>query len=336
MTGIHHANYRHRLPQLDGGLFLSDGGLETTLIYHDGFDLPMFAAFVLLESERGRAALRAYYDRYAEVAAKHGTGFILESPTWRASPDWWQKLGYDRGRLARANRAAIAMMHDIRDARAKAQTPLVVSGNIGPRGDGYDPGALMSPWEAEAFHAWQIGVFADAGADLVSAVTLTNVNEAIGVTRAAEAAGMPCVISFTVETDGKLPTGESLAVAITSVDRETNAGPAYYMINCAHPDHFRDALDQDSGWMKRVRGLRANASRKSHAELDNSTALDAGDPHELGELYAELLTRFPLINVLGGCCGTDHRHVACISASCRGAAPHAGHAGPGPALQAAE
>jgi homocysteine S-methyltransferase len=324
MTGIHRAKYRHRLPQLDGGLFLTDGGLETTLIFHHGFDLPMFAAFVLLESERDRVALHAYFDRYAAMAVEQGTGFILESPTWRASPNWGQKLGYDRSRLARANGAAIAMMHDIREARATAQTQLVVSGNIGPRGDGYDPGAVMSPWEAEAFHAWQIGVFADAGADLVSAFTLTNVNEAIGVARAAKAAGMPCVISFTVETDGRLPTGETLAAAIASVDRETDEGPVYYMINCAHPDHFRDALDQDAAWMKRVRGLRANASRKSHAELDNSTELDVGNPHELGHLYAELLRRFPHINVLGGCCGTDHRHVACISAACRDSAHRVG------------
>jgi S-methylmethionine-dependent homocysteine/selenocysteine methylase len=127
------------------------------------------------------------------------------------------------------------------------------------------------------------------------------------------------VISFTLETDGKLPTGESLGYAIETVDRATSRFPAYYMINCAHPDHFREVLDGDAGWAQRVRGIRANASRKSHAELDDSTELDAGHPQELGEQYAELLLRFPRINVLGGCCGTDHRHVACISASCRGA-----------------
>ena len=263
MSGICHAKYRHRLPQREGGLFLTDGGLETTLIFQDGFDLPMFAAFVLTESERGRAALQAYFDRYAAMAQHHGIGFILESPTWRANPDWGQKLGYDRDRLARANRAAIAMMHDIRGARETARTPLVISGNIGPRGDGYDPGALMSPWEAEAYHAWQIGIFKEAGADLVSAFTLTNVNEAIGVARAAEAAGMPCVISFTLETDGLLPTGESLATAILSVDRETDRAPAYYMINCAHPDHFSAALQDGAAWTERLRGLRANASRMS-------------------------------------------------------------------------
>jgi S-methylmethionine-dependent homocysteine/selenocysteine methylase len=176
----------------------------------------------------------------------------------------------------------------------------------------------MSPWEAEAYHAWQIGVLRDAGADLVSAFTLTNVNEAIGIARAAKAAGMPCVISFTLETDGKLPTGETLAHAIETVDRETGSSPAYYMINCAHPDHFGDALAVDASWMRRLRGIRANASRKSHADLDNSTELDAGDPRELGEMYRGLRERFPHVNVLGGCCGTDHRHLASISRACLG------------------
>jgi S-methylmethionine-dependent homocysteine/selenocysteine methylase len=316
MTNIRHNKYHGRLPQLDGGLFLTDGGLETTLIYHEGFELPLFAAFTLLDSERGRAALRAYFDRYVGMAREHGHGFVLESPTWRANPDWGKKLGYDRDRLAAANHASIQMLHDIRAAHAMSKMPLVISGCIGPRGDGYDPGTLMSPWEAQAYHAWQIGIFKDAGADLVSAFTLTNIAEAIGVACAAKAAHMPCVFSFTLETDGRLPTGESLAQAIETVDRETGSAPIYYMINCAHPDHFRGALAGGARWMQRLRGIRANASRKSHAELDNSTELDAGNPHELGEIYAELRARFPQLNVLGGCCGTDHRHVQCISAAC--------------------
>jgi S-methylmethionine-dependent homocysteine/selenocysteine methylase len=297
-------------------LFLTDGGLETTLIYHEGFELPLFAAFTLLESEHGRAAIRAYFDRYVGMAREHGHGFILESPTWRANPDWGKKLGYDCDRLGAANHASIQMLHDIRAAHATSKMPLVISGCIGPRGDGYDPGTLMSPWEAQAYHAWQIGIFKDAGADLVSAFTLTNIAEAIGVACAAKAAHMPCVLSFTLETDGRLPTGESLAQAIETVDRETGSVPVYYMINCAHPDHFGGALTDGARWMRRLRGLRANASRKSHAQLDNSTELDAGNPRELGEMYAELRARFPHVNVLGGCCGTDHRHVQCISEAC--------------------
>ncbi len=332
MTKVQLAKYRGRLPQLDGELFLTDGGLETTLIYHEGFELPMFAAFTLIESEQGRAALRAYYDRYVSMAVRHGTGFILESPTWRANPDWGAKLGYDRDRLAAANRTAIDMMREIRAAQATSKSPLVISGCIGPRGDGYDPGALMRADDAQDYHAWQIGVLKDAGADLVSAFTLTNIGEAVGIACAAKAAGIPCAISFTLETDGRLPTGEMLGEAIETVDRATSRAPAYYMINCAHPDHFRQDLDENAGWMTRVRGIRANASRKSHAELDNSTELDAGHPQELGAQYAELLRRFPHINVLGGCCGTDHRHVACISASCRGAS----HGHTARTMQAAE
>jgi S-methylmethionine-dependent homocysteine/selenocysteine methylase len=299
-------------------MFLTDGGLETSLIFHEGFDLPLFSAFTLLESEHGRTALRAYYDRYAAMAVAHGTGFILESPTWRANPDWAAKLGYHREWLAELNRAAVEMMHSVRAEHESARSPFVISGNVGPRGDGYHPGALMRADDAQDYHAWQIGVLKDAGADLVSAFTMTNIGEAVGITCAAKAVDVPCVISFTLETDGKLPTGETLGDAIGMVDRATKRPPAYYMINCAHPTHFDAALRNAGSWTRRLRGIRANASRLSHAELDNSPQLDIGNPQELGEEHAELLRRFPHINVFGGCCGTDHRHVGCIATACRG------------------
>jgi S-methylmethionine-dependent homocysteine/selenocysteine methylase len=310
--------HRNRLPQLRGQLFLTDGGLETTLIFHEGWDLPMGEAFVLLETQRGRDALRAYFDRYVPLAIAEGAGFILESPTWRANPDWAAKAGYDRGRLAKVNCAAIELMAEIRDVYETPRSPMVISGCVGPRGDGYDPGKVMSAEAAQRYHAWQIGIFRDTGADLVSAITMTSVNEAQGVARAAQAAGMPCVISFTLETDGRLPTGERLAEAVEAVDAATQMGPQYYMINCAHPTHFDHVLDEHAAWTKRLRGLRANSSARSHAELDNAPELDTGNPEELGAQYRDLLRRFPHINVLGGCCGTDHRHVACIGAACSG------------------
>jgi len=314
------AEYREHLPQLNGQLFLTDGGLETTLVFHEGWDLPSFEAFVLLDSDRGRQALSSYLDRYVPMAIAAGAGFILESPTWRANPDWAEKLGYGREALARVNRDAIDFLIEIR-ARYETQTsPMVISGCIGPRGDGYDAGVAMSPEEAENYHAFQIGIFRDAGADLVSAFTMTNSNEALGIARAAKAAGMPCVISFTLETDGRLPTGESLAQAIATVDAGTDEGPAYYMINCAHPTHFDHVLAAGGAWVKGLRGIRANSSRCSHAELDNSPELDMGDPIELGGQYADLRRRFPQLNVLGGCCGTDHRHVERISLACQRAA----------------
>ena len=311
------SQYRKRLPQLEGGLFLTDGGIETTLIFHDRLELPHFAAFHLLKDEAGTLALRRYFARYAEIARANGTGFILESPTWRASSDWGAKLGYSSRALAAANARSIALMHELRSEFQGPRTPFVVSGCVGPRGDGYDPGTAMRPDEAEAYHAEQIGVFAGSEADMVTAITMTNASEAIGVTRAAEAAGMPAAISFTVETDGRLPTGQSLKEAIAEVDGATGGAPAYYMINCAHPTHFQATLAGGAAWLGRIRGLRANASKRSHAELNEAPDLDDGDPVELGGQYRALIRRHPHIGVLGGCCGTDHRHIAQICAACK-------------------
>src|SRR5262245_20808011 len=309
-----------RLPQVDGGLFLTDGGIETDLIFNDGMELPHFAAFDLLVTEKGMGALRAYYRRYARIARAHGVGFILESPTWRASADWGRKLGYSQAALARANAKAIGLMLELRQELHGNTMPVVVSGCVGPRGDGYDPGAAMSAEEAQSYHAQQIAVFAEAGADMVTAITMTNANEALGVARAAEAVGMPVAISFTLETDGRLPTGQSLMEAVEELDAASGNAPAYYMINCAHPTHFETTLATDAAWVKRIGGLRANASKRSHTELNEAPDLDDGNPAELGAEYRALLRRHPQINVLGGCCGTDRRHVEAICGACKQAA----------------
>ena len=307
-----------RLPQLDGGIFLTDGGLETTLIFQDGFELPCFAAFPLLRTERGIDALRRYYRRHASIALERGVGFVLESATWRASADWAERLGYAPAELEAANRAAIELLHDLRRELATERTPMVVSGCVGPRGDGYRTGAVMTPAAAQAYHAEQIRVFGAAGADLATAITMTNSVEAIGIVRAARAAGLPVVISFTVETDGQLPSGETLPEAIAAVDSETDGAAEYFMINCAHPSHFATVLDSGagSGWVGRIRGIRANASTCSHAELDEATALDAGDPIDLGQWYRSMRRQFHQLSVLGGCCGTDHRHIERICDAC--------------------
>lgn len=312
--------HRNHLPQLDGGLFLTDGGLETTLIYHEGLDLPHFAAFDLLRTQEGRETLRRYYLPFIEAARRSGFGFVLDAPTWRANADWGRKLGYSNDALAAVNRDAISLMAELRAAHEARGLPMVISGAIGPRGDGYVVGKTMSAAEAAAYHSEQIGAFAESEADMVSAYTLTNVNEAVGIAWAAQSFGMPVAISFTLETDGLLPAGETLKEAIEAVDAATGGAPAYYMINCAHPTHFESALEQGGAWISRLKGLRANASRLSHAELDAATELDAGDPVELGAQYRALLRRFSHIRVLGGCCGTDHRHVACIGVSCKEAA----------------
>lgn len=305
-----------QLPQLRGGLCLTDGGLETTLIFHDKLDLPHFAAFVLLKDEVGRATLRRYFRSYLEIAAAEGLGFVLESPTWRASPDWAKRLGMTPGELELYNRDAIILLRELKREWSDRIAGLAVSGCVGPRGDGYDPGEVMTADEAFAYHAPQVATYVAAGADMVTAITMTNIPEAIGVVRAAQAAGAPVAISFTVETDGRLPTGQTLQEAIETVDAATGRAVAYYMVNCAHPTHFAAVLDPGAAWTQRIAGLRANASKRSHQELNDAPDLDDGNPSELGREYAGLLRRHGHIRVLGGCCGTDHRHVAAIGRAC--------------------
>ena len=305
-----------RLPQLDADIFLTDGGIETTLIFLDGFDLPDFAAFVLLDDDAGRAALVRYFESYAELAVRDGIGIVLETPTWRASTDWGAKLGYSDADLARLNRDAVSLVRDVEAKYATNEVPIVVSGCIGPRRDGYRPESLMTREEAREYHSFQARAFADAGADLITAITMTHTAEAIGVADAARAVELPVVLSFTVETNGVLPSGELLGAAIETVDAATGAYPSYYMVNCAHPTHFIDVLDDAQSWARRVRGIRANASRMSHAELDDAEELDRGDPQELAALYRDLRDTHPQLTVLGGCCGTDNEHIGAISAAC--------------------
>ena len=312
------AKYRKDLPQLSGGLFLTDGGIETTLIFHKGFDLPEFAAFDLLKHKEGQRALVDYYNIYAGIAKEYGVGFILESATWRASQDWGRKIGYSIQELVDMNYRAIQMLTDIRNEYENGSTNIVISGCIGPRGDGYQPDSMMTIEEAEAYHLWQMKVLANTEADMVTALTMTYAEEAIGIVRAAQSVGLPVVISFTVETDGRLPNGQSLKDAVQQVDKATWNGPIYYMVNCAHPTHFDSVLDTDEAWVQRIHGLRSNASRKSHAELNESDTLDDGNPVEFGQQYRALKDRLSNLNVLGGCCGTDHRH---IEAVCKAVTP---------------
>ena len=312
--------YRRRLPQLDGSFFLTDGGIETTLIFHHGLELPAFAAFDLLKDDEGTEQLRRYYAPYAILARKRGVGLVLESPTWRANPDWAAEIGYSLDELDAFNRKAIALMEEIRDEYASDQ-PIVISGCVGPQGDGYSAATMLTPDQAQRYHSTQIKTFADTAADLVTALTMTYAEEAIGVTRAAAENGLPVVISFTLETDGRLPSGQALGGAIQQVDEETGGGPAYYMLNCAHPTHFEALLEPGARWIERIGGLRANASTKSHAELDEAADLDEGDPADLAERHAALRTQLPRLNVLGGCCGTDHRHVTAICSAWLAEAP---------------
>lgn len=296
------------LPTEDENFWLTDSGLETDLIFHHGVELPCFASFVLLGTEAGTALLRSYFTEHAELAATSGLGIVLESPTWRASEDWGRELGYDAARLASVNEKAVRLLQEVRTDVGGGR-PLLISGCIGPRGDGYRADDRPTVQAATDYHRAQVEALAAAGADLVSALTLTYVEEAIAVAIAASEAGVPVVLSFTVHTTGDLIDGSRLGAAIEAVDEQTGGYPAYYMVNCAHPDHVAGGAD-GGPWMQRLLGVRANASRMSHDELDESETLDDGDPDELAADLLDLTGSFPALRVFGGCCGTDLRHIA--------------------------
>jgi homocysteine S-methyltransferase len=275
----------HDLPQLDGSVFLMDGGLETTLTFLEGVELPFFAAFPLLLDTAGRRRLESYFEPFIRTALERKVGFVLDTPTWRSNTDWGAKLEYSMEQLVDVNRRAVAWAIDLKGKFASPTTRIVVNGVVGPRGDGYRVDAKMTAEEAHTYHNPQIEAFHDAGAEMVSAITMNYVEEAIGIVKAAQANNISVVISFTVETDGRLASGDTLGAAIETVERVTGAA-------------------------------RANASTISHAELDVATELDAGNPQELGQQYHELRRRLPQLSVLGGCCGTDHRHIVAICNAC--------------------
>jgi S-methylmethionine-dependent homocysteine/selenocysteine methylase len=301
------------LPQLTADRFIADGGLETSIIFQQGIELPDFAAYVLLDTDEGRDALRRYYEPYLDLAAETATGIVLDTPTWRASVDWGTRHGYTPEQLADLNERAVEFVAGL--ASAHPEIHAVINGAIGPRGDGYVVGDAMSVSEASRYHDLQVRAFARAGAAMVTATTMNYVEEAIGIVRSADAAGIPVVVSFTTETDGRLPTGQALGDAIDETDRATDGSPAYYMINCAHPSHFAEVVRSGEPWLDRVKGIRANASALSHAELDEATELDRGNVDEWASEYAWLGEVLPDLRVVGGCCGTDHEHVAAIAAT---------------------
>ena len=288
--------------------YVTDGGLETELVFHRGFDLPEFAAFPLLDTTEGRAAMRDYYLGYVAIAIRAGAPINLETPTWRANPDHAATLGYDAEALDRVNRTAVDFLAEIAAERTDELVGHRISGMIGPRGDGYQS-TSVDPDRAAAYHRPQLASLRSAGADRAVALTIADVGEAIGITRAAADVGIPVAIGFTVETDGRLPDGTPLSTAVTTVDAE--AAPEYFLVNCAHPDHISQAID-DGAWRDRIGGLRVNASRLSHDELDAADTLDDGDPDELAAVQKPLLEQFGNVVELGGCCGTDARHVAAM------------------------
>lgn len=310
------AKYRKNLPQLSGDLFLTDGGLETTLVFHEALEMPHFAAFPLLDNQKGQDAFNRYFHKYCAIADKYKVGFILEAVTWRASIDWAEKLGYSKQGLDEILHKAVEFLAPYRKQYENVDSKFVISSAIGPRGDGYIAENIMTMNEAEDYHSAHIETLAKTDTDMLTAFTLNYAEEAIGIARAAKNFNLPVVLAFTLETDGKLPTGQSLKDAIQRVEDDTDNYPIYYKINCAHPTHFENIVSTGEPWLEKIRSLRANASKRSHAELDEAEVLDEGNPEELGNQYRTLRKHLPNLNVLGGCCGTDHRHIEAICKAC--------------------
>jgi len=311
------AKYRNALPQLSGDTYLADAGLETDLIFNHGIDIHEFASHTLLPDRKGRQAIADYFRGFLSLARDTGCGYILDSVTWKAHQHWAEDLGASTDELKQANRDSIEFISSLRDEFSSNKAPILLNAIIGPRGDAYAPEEAVAAQQAEDYHAQQLGWLAETEVDMVSAMTFTQADEAIGIVRASNALNLPVVVSFTVETDGNLPTGQSLASAIEQVDGETQKGAAYFMVNCAHPDHFSHVLG-DEPWARRIHGIRCNASRLSHAELDECESLDDGNPAELGQQYAQIITKMPWLNVFGGCCGSDLRHVTRIAQAITG------------------
>jgi homocysteine S-methyltransferase len=311
-NGVHMTKYRNALPQLGGDMYFNDAGLETDLIFNKGIEIREFAAHTLLPDATGREALTQYFQGFLNLANEVNAGFILDSPTWKAHMHWAKDLQAAEEELKQANLDSIAFIAGLRSDFTGNQQPIVLNGLVGPRGDAYAPDVRLAVTEARDYHRQQLSWLAETDVDMVTALTFTQADEASGFVQAANELGLPCVVSFTVETDGNLPTGQSLHSAIEQVDENTDSYAAYFMVNCAHPEHFSNLLG-DEPWARRIKGIRCNASRLSHAELDECEVLDDGDPDELASQYLEILGKMPWLNVFGGCCGSDLRHVSKIA-----------------------
>jgi S-methylmethionine-dependent homocysteine/selenocysteine methylase len=312
MRGLEMTLYRNQLPQLSDFVFLMTAGLETELMFNQGFEIPGLGTHNLLYDPKGRAAIADFYRQFLTLAREQGTGFIIGTQTWKAHMHWAEELGATEEELRRANHDSAAFIAGLRDEFSDITEPIVLDGIIGPRGDCYAPEEEIAAHEAESYHAKQIGWLAETQVDMITAATLNQTDEAIGIVRAAQRFDLPVIISFTLETDGNLQTGQSLKDAIYAVDEATGSGAAYFMVNCTHPEHFAH-LFEDSDWSHRIRGVFCNASRKSHAELEASNTLDDGNPVEFGQQHKAMRDRSPWLNVFGGCCGCDIRHVTEIA-----------------------
>ncbi|POF32988.1 homocysteine S-methyltransferase family protein [Roseibium marinum] len=293
---------------IPGRYYLTEGGTETEIMYKWGFELPEFAMFPLLEKRKSADVIRGMYRRYLDVVARYGHSALIGGFDYRASPDWGAKLGYSASALAEANLRSIQFLKDVA-AEYEADIPsMLFSGYVGPRGDAYGLNMSVTEESAEEYHSVQIETLARAGVDLVWALTFNNPAEAIGVVRAARRLNLPVAVSFSLDSTHRLKSGFPLSRAIAIVDEATNGYPAFYSLNCSHPQEFEPALE-DWNWTSRLRSIRPNAAKMDKIALCKLGHLEEGDPEELGRLMADVFRRHPHMDIWGGCCGTGHVHL---------------------------
>jgi len=298
-------------------LFLTEGGIETEIIYKHGFELPEFAMFTLLENPRAVGVMRDMFRRQLDVAAEFAMSVLLTGLDYRASPDWGARLGYSQHGLAEINIRAIEFLREIASEYHEQIPRILIGGIIGPRGDAYQLNKTITSVEAEDYHAVQLATLKAAKVDFACALTFNNTPEAIGVARAATTIGVPLTVSLTVNSNGRLKSGPTVAEAVKSIDAEAGkSAPAFYMLNCSHPVEFEPALTEGA-WLERLRGFRPNASKMEKIALCKLGHLEEGNPVELGRLMGDLARRIPHMDIWGGCCGTGETHLREIAKNVR-------------------
>ena len=305
-------------PQEEGRFYLTEGGTETELMYKHGFELPHFAMFPLLDNPEAVSKMREMFRSYLDVAAKHEFCALMGGLDYRASPDWGELLGYSPAGLSDANLQSIEFLRDVAGEYSSDIPEILFQGLIGPRGDAYERNETITENEAEDYHAVQLETLKKADVDLALAITFNNIPESVGVARAAAEIGIPLAISLTLDSSSKLRSGPSLAEAITTIDKEPDQSPEYYLINCSHPVEYEPAIEPGE-WIERIRGVRPNASKMEKIALCKIGHLEDGDPEELGTLCGDLARRYPHMDIWGGCCGTWDKHLDEIARNVRAA-----------------
>lgn len=267
----------------------------------------------LIYQESGRAALETIYRQYLAIGQRYQLPLLLSTPTWRAGRERIAAAGLAGRDLNGDNTRFLAKL---RDGSGDYARQVAICGLMSCRGDAYKPDEAMSADAAADFHAWQADALAAAGVDFLLAATLPALSEALGLARAQAATGLPYVISFVARREGTLLDGTPLSVAISTIDAAVTPRPLAYLVNCTHASIFRSALlnERNSSPLvkQRVIGLLANTAALSPEELNERTDLVEEAPAVFGRSVAALRSELGM-KILGGCCGTDQRHIECLA-----------------------